>query len=78
VPGAHTCNLSYLGGRDQEDQGSKPTWTNKFKRPYLKKNPSLKKQKTKTRAGGVAQGIGPEFKPHTEEKKKKKPRMWQP
>jgi hypothetical protein len=23
---AHTCNPSYLGGGDQEDQGSKPAW----------------------------------------------------
>jgi hypothetical protein len=25
---AHTCNLSYSGGRDQEDHGSKPTHAN--------------------------------------------------
>jgi hypothetical protein len=33
-------------------------------RPYLEKNPSQK------RAGGVAQGVGPEFKPqyHTQKK----------
>jgi hypothetical protein len=24
VPVAHTCNPSYLGGRDQEDHSSKP------------------------------------------------------
>jgi hypothetical protein len=24
VPVAHTCNPSYLGGRDQEDQVSRP------------------------------------------------------
>jgi hypothetical protein len=36
-------------------------------RPYLKKNPSQKK-----RAGGVAQGVGPEFKPSTAKKKKQK------
>jgi hypothetical protein len=35
-------------------------------RSYLKKNPSQK------RAGGVAQGIGPEFKPQYCAKKKKK------
>jgi hypothetical protein len=35
-------------------------------RPYLEKNPSPK------RAGGVARGVGPEFKPSTGEKKKKK------
>jgi hypothetical protein len=33
-------------------------------RPYLKKNPSQK------RAGGVAQGVGPEFKPQYCKKKK--------
>jgi hypothetical protein len=35
-------------------------------RPYLEKNPSQK------RAGGVAQGAGPEFKPQYHKKKKKK------
>jgi hypothetical protein len=34
--------------------------------PYLKKNPLQK------RAGGVAQGVGPEFKPQYHKKKKKK------
>jgi hypothetical protein len=24
---AHTCNFSYLGGKDQEDCGSNPAWT---------------------------------------------------
>jgi hypothetical protein len=33
-------------------------------KPYLEKNPSQK------RAGGVAQGIGPEFKPQYQKKKK--------
>jgi hypothetical protein len=37
-----------------------------FVRPYLEKNPSQK------RAGGVAQGVGPEFKPQYCKKKKKK------
>jgi hypothetical protein len=32
---AHTCNHSYLGGRDQEDHGSKPAWANSSARPYL-------------------------------------------
>jgi hypothetical protein len=40
---AHTCNPSHSVGRDQEDQGSKPTPGKKFMRPYLK------------RTGGVAQ-----------------------
>jgi hypothetical protein len=26
APVAHTYNPSYLGGRDKEDQGSKPAW----------------------------------------------------
>jgi hypothetical protein len=32
---AHACNPSYLGGRDQEDRGSKPAWANSSMRPYL-------------------------------------------
>jgi hypothetical protein len=28
VPVAYACNPSYSGGRDQEDRGSKPAWTN--------------------------------------------------
>jgi hypothetical protein len=35
-------------------------------RPYLKKNPSQK------RAGGVAQGVGPEFKPQHRKQTNKK------
>jgi hypothetical protein len=50
---AHVCNLTYSGGSDQEDPGLKPAWV----RSYLEKNPTPK------RAGGVAQGVGLEFKP---------------
>jgi hypothetical protein len=39
---AHTCNPSYLGGRDQEDQGSK-TAGQIVLRPYLKKKKTTKK-----------------------------------
>jgi hypothetical protein len=35
-------------------------------RPYLEKNPSQE------RAGGVAQGVGPEFKPQNCKKKKER------
>jgi hypothetical protein len=49
----HTCNPSYSGGRDQF-----------FLRPYLEK----KKNHKKYRAGGVAQGKGPEFKPQYQKK----------
>jgi hypothetical protein len=28
VPMAHTCNSSYLGGRDEEDSSSKPAQAN--------------------------------------------------
>jgi hypothetical protein len=38
-------------------------------RPFLEKNPSQK------RAGGVAQGVGPEFKPQYCKKKKKSIRV---
>jgi hypothetical protein len=53
---AHICNPNYSGGRDQEDRGSKPAWTNSLQDPILK-IPNAK------RAGGVAQGLGPEFNP---------------
>jgi hypothetical protein len=53
---AHAYNPSYLGGRDQEDCGSKPAEANSSWEPIFK-NPSQK------RAGGVTQDIGPEFKP---------------
>jgi hypothetical protein len=34
---AHNCNHSYSGGRDQEDNGSKPAWANSSTRSYLEK-----------------------------------------
>jgi hypothetical protein len=35
-PVAHTCNPSYSGVRDQEDQSSKPTWANSSWDPISK------------------------------------------
>jgi hypothetical protein len=52
-----TYNPSYSGDRDQEDHGSKPAQANSTRDPISKKSPSPK------RADGVAQGVGPEFKP---------------
>jgi hypothetical protein len=57
---AHTCNPSYLGGRDQEDHGSKPTWANSVGDPIFKKKKSHKKG-----AGGVAQDVGTEVQTPT-------------
>jgi hypothetical protein len=50
----------------QEDRGSNPAWANSSTRDPISKKPSIK------RAGGVAQGVGPEFKPqyHTHKKKR--------
>jgi hypothetical protein len=57
TPVAHVYNPGYLGGRDQEDHSSKPTWENSLKDPNLKKpftkkgwwalssSPSTKKKK---------------------------------
>jgi hypothetical protein len=44
LPGAsgHTCNPSYLGGRDQKDYSSKPTWVNRSHNP-ISKMPNTKK-----------------------------------
>jgi hypothetical protein len=66
VLAAHTCNSSYSGGRDQEDQCSKPVWENNSRDP----RPYLEKKQSQERAGGVAQGVGPEFKPQYCKKKK--------
>jgi hypothetical protein len=60
---AHACNPSYSGGRDQEDHGLKPAQANSSRDPIS--------EKTFTeRAGGVARGVGPEFKPQYCKKKK--------
>jgi hypothetical protein len=63
---AHACNPSYSGGRDQEDWGSKPVPVNSLRHPVLKKNITHKKM-----TDGVAQGVGPEFKPQYHKKKKR-------
>jgi hypothetical protein len=60
----HIGNPRYSGGRDQEDCGSKPAGANSSRDPSSK-NPSLK-----NRAGGVAQGEGPEFKLQYHKKEK--------
>jgi hypothetical protein len=64
APVARVCNPNYSGGRDQEDHGGKPAQANSSQDPISNKNPSQKG------TGGVAQGVGPEFKPQfTKEKK---------
>jgi hypothetical protein len=62
---ANACNPSYSGGRNQEDRGSKTAKANSSRDPILK-------NLHKNRAGEVAQGEGPEFKPKYRKKKKKK------
>jgi hypothetical protein len=59
APVAHAYNLSYSGGRNQEDLGSKSAWPD----PNLEK--THHKKEGSEGAGRVAQGIGPEFKPST-------------
>jgi hypothetical protein len=58
----HDCNLSYSGGKDQENCGSKPAQENSSRE---------KKSHRKIRSAAVAQGEGPEFKPQYHKKKKK-------
>jgi hypothetical protein len=65
---AHDCNPSYSGGRDQEDCSSKPAQANSSRATISQKN----KISSHYRAGGVAQGVGPEFKTNNAKKKKKK------
>jgi hypothetical protein len=59
MPVAHACNLNYSGGRDQEDH-------------VLRSTQASKKKKSQKRAGGVVQGVGPEFKLQSAKKKKGK------
>jgi hypothetical protein len=53
---AHSCNPGYSGGRDQEDLSLKLAWGNSLRDIILKK-------KSHKKAGGVVQGVDPEFKP---------------
>jgi hypothetical protein len=53
-------------GRDQEDGGLKTAQVSSL-RDYLEKNPSQKK--LGEGAGGVVQGVDPEFKPQYSQKK---------
>jgi hypothetical protein len=61
---AHSCNPSYSEGRNQEDFSLKPAPANSSQNPIWK-IPNTK------RAGGVAQGVGPEFKPWYRRKENK-------
>jgi hypothetical protein len=63
APVAHAYNSSYSGGKNQEDHGLEPAWANSSSDLILK-NPSQK------RADGVAQSVGPEFKPQYWKRKK--------
>jgi hypothetical protein len=63
APVTHACIPSYSGGRDQEDCGLKPAQANSSCDPHLKK--TLHKK----RAGGVAQGVGPELELQYHKKK---------
>jgi hypothetical protein len=56
VPVAHAYNSNYSGGRDQKNHSLKPAWANSLRDPISKK-------KSQKRAGEVAPGVGPEFKP---------------
>jgi hypothetical protein len=70
---AHAYNPRHSGDRDQEDGGLKPDPANSSPDSRSKKK---KRKQTKTtliqkRAGGVTQGVGPEFKIPVPKKKKK-------
>jgi hypothetical protein len=49
VPVAHAYNTSYLGGRDQEDCGSKPAQANSSRDPISKKKKKNKNKNKKKR-----------------------------
>jgi hypothetical protein len=62
---AHTCNPTYSAGKNQEDGSLKPAQANNLRDP-ISEIPNTKKD------GGVAHGVGPEFKLQYCKKKKNK------
>jgi hypothetical protein len=56
-----TCNPTHSGGRDKEDHSLKPAQANSSW-------DSISKKHITVRTGGVAQGIGPAFKPQYHKK----------
>jgi hypothetical protein len=50
---AHAYNPSYSGGRDQEDQGSKPAWANSSRDCILKIPNTHTHTHTHTHKGGL-------------------------
>jgi hypothetical protein len=53
---AHACNLTYSGGRDQEDHGSKPGQANVSETlSQNNNNNNNNKNPSQKRAGGVTQ-----------------------
>jgi hypothetical protein len=68
--GSHLIILATQEAEIREDHNLKPAWANSSRDPYLKKK--KKKKITKKEAGGMFQGVGPEFKPQYCKKKKKR------
>jgi hypothetical protein len=62
---AHAHNPSYLGGQRSGGSRFEASPSKQFKRHYLQK--TLHKKGP----GGVAQGVGPEFKPQYHKKREK-------
>jgi hypothetical protein len=63
---AHACHPSYSGDRDEDDCGSKPA------RVKSSQDCISKKPYHETVPVEWLKGVGPEFKPQYQEKKKKK------
>jgi hypothetical protein len=66
---AHICNPSYSGGRDQDNHGSRPGWTNSLRDP-ISKSPSkielvewLKVKALNLSPNGAKKSISPILKP---------------
>jgi hypothetical protein len=58
----HVCNPNYLRDRDKKDRGLKPAQANSSG-DLISSKPTTKK------GGGMAQGVGPEFKSKYQKKK---------
>jgi hypothetical protein len=73
---AHACNLSYSGGRDREDQGSRPAQTKSCRDPVSTKQAGYGVIPTMWEALGRRIVLGKKQDPTLSEKETEKQKDW--
>jgi hypothetical protein len=69
---AHTCNPSYMGGWDWEDQSLRPTWGNSLRDPIFKITRAKWTEVFSSSRVPALQAWNPEFKTPVPQKRKRK------